>query len=266
MQLGMPILIETESLEDCANLCKELGLKFIEINMNLPDYQIENIDIEKFSDIAKNNGIYYTIHIDENLNVCDFNKKVADAYLETALQTIEIAKKLEIPVINMHMCVGVYFTMPNEKIYLFNKYIDTYLGSLKCFRDKCEKAIGGRNIKICIENTVGFNMEFLHKGLMLLLKSKVFVLTFDIGHNAGIGGGDEDIIMHNENKLCHMHIHDALGMKNHLALGTGKLDLQKYFNIANKYNCSVVLETKTIYGLRQSVEWVRKFRENELEG
>ena len=54
----------------------------------------------------------------------------------------------------------------------------------------------------------------------------------------------------NKNKLYHMHIHDALGKKNHLDLGTGELDLPKYFYLANKHNCRVVLETKTISGLK----------------
>ena len=33
---GMPTLIETETLEECAALCRELELDFIELNMNLP--------------------------------------------------------------------------------------------------------------------------------------------------------------------------------------------------------------------------------------
>ena len=255
IQFGIPTLIETKSLDQCALLCKQLGLNFIELNMNLPQYQLENIDIGRFAEIAQQNRIYYTIHLDENLNVCDFNKKVAAAYLETALQTIEIAKRLEIPVINMHMSAGVYFTMPNEKIYLFKEYIGTYLASLKAFREKCEKAIGNANIKICIEN--GYNLDFLLKGVALLLESDVFALTFDIGHNWSGGSIDEAFIMANKNKLSHMHIHDALGKKNHLALGTGELDLPKYFYLANKHNCRVVLETKTIDGLKQSVEWVK---------
>jgi len=36
MQYGMPTLIETNSIEECAALCKELHLDFIELNMNLP--------------------------------------------------------------------------------------------------------------------------------------------------------------------------------------------------------------------------------------
>ena len=257
IHIGIPTLIETKLIEDCAGLCKEFGFQFIELNMNMPQYQIENIDIKKFAEVATKNGIYYTIHLDENLNVCDFNKKVAVAYLETVLATIELAKKLDVPILNMHLSKGVYFTMPQNKIYLFNKYIDIYLSSFENFRNKCEQAIDNANIKICIENSDGYDQVFLIRGLTLLLKSKVFGLTFDIGHNAGIGGGDEAVILGHESKLYHMHIHDAMGKKTHLPLGTGELDLPKYLNMANKNNCRVVLETKTIEGLRQSVNWMK---------
>ena len=36
MQFGMPTLIENKTLEDNIALCKRLGLKFIELNMNFP--------------------------------------------------------------------------------------------------------------------------------------------------------------------------------------------------------------------------------------
>lgn len=257
MDFGMPTLIELKSLEACAALCNELGFQFIELNMNLPEYQADRIDADAFDEIARRYGIYYTIHLDENLNPCDFNEKVANAYADTVLQTIELAKRLRIPVLNMHLSKGVYFTLPDKKVYLFDEYEDFYLSKLTDFRDRCEKAIGGEDIKICIENAGGYDKEFLQKGLALLLESKAFALTFDIGHNVGIGGGDEEVIMSHKTKLCHMHIHDAKNKCNHLPLGTGELDLPKYFYLAKTQNCRVVLETKTVVGLKESVEWIK---------
>lgn len=43
MDFGMPILIENKSLEKNVDLCRELGLQFVELNMNLPEYQIEKL-------------------------------------------------------------------------------------------------------------------------------------------------------------------------------------------------------------------------------
>jgi sugar phosphate isomerase/epimerase len=258
MDLGMPTLIELNSLEACAALCRELDLQFVELNMNLPEYQTDRIDVEEFAEIARRYGIYYTIHLDENLNPCDFNIKVANAYMETVLRTIELAKQLRIPVMNMHLSNGVYFTLPEKKVYLFDEYVDIYLNKLTIFRDECEKAIAESDIRICVENTDGYKEEFLQKGLALLLDNKSFSLTFDVGHNAENLGCDEEVIMKQINKLCHMHMHDATAKNSHLPLGVGELDLPKYFNLAKRQNCRVVLETKTVAGLRESVMWKRK--------
>lgn len=258
MQFGMPTLIETTTLEACAAVCQELRLDFVELNMNLPKYQADKIDTLKFAEVAEKHGIYYSIHLDENLNPCDFNGAVAEAYTDTVLRTIEIAKELQIPVLNMHLSSGVYFTLPDKKVYLFDEYKDVYLEKLQAFRDACERNIGDSNIKICVENSDGYNKDFLLKGLALLMESPVFALTFDIGHNATIGGNDEAIILRYGNKLRHMHLHDALSKSNHLPLGTGELNLVYYLSLAEKHGCRCVLETKTIAGLRQSVAWLRE--------
>lgn len=97
IEFGMPTLIELTDLEENAKLCNNLGLKFIELNMNLPQYQIESMKKTKmFQDISKEYGVYYTIHLDENLNISDFNQAVTKAYLDTVIQALMIAKELEI--------------------------------------------------------------------------------------------------------------------------------------------------------------------------
>ena len=256
VSFGMPTLIETSTLEDCAKLCAELGLDFIELNMNMPQYQLDKIDVEYFKSVADKHGIYYTIHLDENLNVSDFNPYVAQAYIKTVADTIEIAKQLGVRVVNMHMAKGVYFTLPDRKVYLFSEYKEQYLKSITAFRNMCETAVGDADIKICIENCDGYE-DFQKEAIELLLESNVFALTFDVGHNHGIGGTDEEFIMKHKDRLYHIHLHDAEGKKNHLALGTGEMNIDKYNNLANEHNCHVVLETKTIDGLKQSVEWLK---------
>lgn len=253
---GMPTLIETSTLEDCAKLCAELGLDFIELNMNMPQYQLDKIDVEYFKCVADKYDIYYTIHLDENLNINDFNPYVAEAYTKTVADTIEIAKQLGVRVVNMHMARGVYFTLPDRKVYLFSKYKEQYLKSITALRNMCENSIGDADIKICIENCDGYE-DFQKEAVELLLESNVFALTFDVGHNHGIGGTDEEFIMKLKDRLHHIHLHDAKGKKNHLALGTGEMDIEKYINLANKHNCRVVLETKTIDGLKKSVKWLK---------
>jgi len=252
---GMPTLLEKPTLEQSLELCSELGLDFIELNMNLPEYQLANIDIPIVNKQLINSGKYITIHLDENLNVCDFNPAVATAYLNTVIQTIEFAKKVNAPIINMHMADGVYFTLPDKRVYLFDQYIEEYLSTLHSFRDSCDKAICGSNITVCIENT-GIYHGFQQKGIDLLLESSNFALTYDIGHSFIGNDVDEAFIINRADKLRHMHIHDATTQNHHLSLGDGEIDIKSKLTLAQKYDCRCVLETKTVEGLRKSVAWI----------
>lgn len=68
IQFGMPTLVENRTLEDNVALCSSLGLKFIELNMNFPEYQVERLEqTDTMLQIAEKAGVYYTIHLDENL-------------------------------------------------------------------------------------------------------------------------------------------------------------------------------------------------------
>ena len=259
MDFGMPTLIELPALEDCAKLCRELGLQFVELNMNLPQYQTDQIDRDRLRKIREEYGIYFTIHLDENLNPADFNPYIAQAYLRTVEDAIALAKREDIPVLNMHLSRGVYFTMPEKKIFLFDTCRERYLAAMRNFRDRCEEAIGPAAVKICVENSSGFT-DFHMEALDLLLESPVFALTFDIGHDHGIGGRDAGIILQRRERLRHFHFHDGVGKKNHLPLGAGEIDLEKYFALAEAQAGRIVLETKTVAGLKESVKWVRRMQ------
>ena len=107
IQFGMPTLVENRTLEDNVDLCRSLGLKFIELNMNFPEYQVEQLEqIDSLQKIAEQAGIYYTIHLDENLNIADFNQLVTEAYLETVRRSILVAKSCCVCVTNMEMAVS----------------------------------------------------------------------------------------------------------------------------------------------------------------
>ena len=257
--LGMPTLIECGDIESCAALCQRLGLQFIELNMNLPQYQADTIDAAHFRAVAQKYGISYTIHLDENLNVCDFNARVAQAWRQTALDNIALAKALDIPVLNMHLSRGVHFTLPEQKVFLFVQYKAQYLSTLRAFRDDCERAIGEANIRICVENCAGY-LPFQLEALQTLLESPVFALTLDTGHNHAAGQADEPFIFAHAERLRHLHLHDALEKRDHLALGTGEVDIARYLTLARKNDLSVVLETKTVAGLEASVRYLRKMQ------
>lgn len=266
---GMPTLIENRTLEDNILLCKELGLSFIELNMNFPEYQIDKIrDMERFCKKADEAGIYYTIHLDENMNVADFNPLVREAYLETVRRSIETAKKFvglknkygdkrQPVIINMHMHHGIYITLPEKKVQMYERDFDVYLAAFQYFIKFCEECIGDADIRIAVENTDGFR-EYEKRAIESMLESDCFVLTWDIGHSKAIRETDVPFILSHREKLKHFHIHDGCENppKNHLALGDGEINLPEQLKVASECNARCVLETKTIAALKKSVEWI----------
>ena len=270
IQFGMPTLIENKTLEENAALCSSLGLKFIELNMNFPEYQVPKLeDTEHLIGVAEKEGIYYTIHLDENLNIADFNRLVSDAYLETVRRTIEVAKKLiflrdkygdssQPLTINMHMHHGIFISLPDRKVQMYDRDFDTYMKSFEVYRTKCEEWIGGSDIRIVVENTDGFR-GYEKKAIEYLLESPKFNITWDIGHSKATGEKDVPFIMEHVDHLIHFHIHDGSENppKNHLALGDGEIDLDARLKLAESRNARCVLETKTIEALKKSAEWLR---------
>ncbi|MCL1913555.1 MAG: sugar phosphate isomerase/epimerase [Eubacteriaceae bacterium] len=263
----MPTLIGLGSLEECAALCCELGLDFVELNMCLPMYQLGPLSKKLLLDIAKRFGLFYTIHLDDTNTPCDFNNKVANAFTESVLDTIEIAKQTPTPIINMHLSTGAHFTLPDRKVLLFEEYKQHYLDKLAIFKDLCESAIGNSGIVICVENTDAFEYNFGSESLDLLFESPVFKLTFDIGHDASSGFKQRPVIDRHITKLGHMHIHDANPGKrqDHMPLGTGVLDLAVYVELAISYSCTTVIEVKTVQGLRNSVPVFFDMARKQLE-
>ena len=246
IHFGMPTLIENHTLQDNIDLCESLGLRFIELNMNFPEYQTDELQkTDELIRAAEKAGIYFTIHLDENLNIADFNRLVSDAYLETVRQSVEVSRKLMAlrdrydperrPLtLNMHMNPGIYITLPDRKVQMYERDFETYMKSFAAFRSLCEEWIGEA--------------------------SPVFGLTWDIGHSKAIHETDVPFITEHQDRLIHFHIHDATETpaKNHLALGDGELDLTARLQLAAQRNARCVLETKTIEALKKSVAWLKE--------
>ena len=271
MQFGMPTLIENHTLEENAALCEALGLRFIELNMNFPEYQADRLErTEELTWTAERHNLYYTVHLDENLNIADFNPLVSRAYLETVRRTILAAKAL-LPLrdrygdpaqpltLNMHMHHGIHITLPDRKVQMYERDFETYMRSFAAFRTLCEEWIGGSDIMIAVENTDGFR-EYEKKAVAHLLESPKFGLTWDVGHSKATHEKDVSFLMEHRERLIHFHIHDGTEAppRDHLALGDGEIDLRACLKLAKERKARCVLETKTIAALKKSVQWLRE--------
>ena len=269
IQYGMPTLIENRTLQDNVSLCGRLGLRFVELNMNFPEYQTEELEkTDALLKAAEEAKIYYTIHLDENLNIADFNRLVTDAYLQTVRRAIAVAKKL-LPLrdaygnadqpltVNMHMHHGIFITLPDRKVQLYERDRDRYLENCRRFRDLCGEWIGSAPVRIAVENTDGFR-SYEQEAIGLFLENPCFGLTWDVGHSKASGEKDVPFLLSHEDRLVHFHIHDGTEQppRNHLALGDGAIDLAGRLRLAEERGCRCVLETKTIDALTRSVAWL----------
>ena len=180
MLFGMPTLIENKSLEEDVKLCERLGLSFVELNMNFPQYQVDRLEnTEVLRSAAEKAGIFYSIHMEEDFDIATFNPLTAEAYLETMRRTIRVAKKLselnpeDSPfIINMHMVHGIHITLPDQKVMLYESRKEEYLDAFLRFRTLVEEWIGSEKILVTIENTDGFKpYETEAIGLLLDRKS-----------------------------------------------------------------------------------------------
>ncbi|MBO2517099.1 MAG: sugar phosphate isomerase/epimerase [Clostridiales bacterium] len=259
MIFGMPTLIENGSLEQNIALCRRLGLDFIELNMNFPEYQLDVLKGLPLKRIAADNGIFFTLHLDERMDIADFNPLVSGAYRETARRAVDLALEAGMPVLNMHMNPGIYITLPDRKVRMYERNREDYLNSFRQFRQVCVQAAGGAGLKICAENTDGF-LGFETEAIGILLEEPLFGLTWDIGHSAATGEKDMPWILAHADRLAHFHIHDgsAVPPKNHLALGDGQIPVAERLALARERGCRCVLETKTAAALEKSVRWLKE--------
>lgn len=254
---GMPTLIELNGIEENIVLCQSLNLDFIELNMNLPEYQPKQIDVEKLKHLKEQYNVFYTIHLPEEFDIANFNSDINNAYKKIFVDTVAIAKQLECPILNMHMNAGVYFTLPEKRIYLYDKYFDQYMEKIAGFKELVGKSLSNSGIILTIENTGICDRNYIKAAVDELLVSDKIRLTWDIGHDHSSGNKDYDYIIKNQNKLVHMHIHDAINESNHLPLFTGDINIQERLKVAQRHGCRCVIETKTVDGLITSVRNMR---------
>ena len=138
MKWGMPTLLELDQFSQQVALCQELGLDFIEINLNEPKYQTNTLDWDELKLIQDQSGLFFTLHLDEFISIADPNERIAQAYLTSVIDALKIAKALSIPCLTMHFLKGVVYTLPTQKVYVYDRYRDFYMKRLKRFRQAVE--------------------------------------------------------------------------------------------------------------------------------
>ena len=150
MKLGLPQLFEYDKVEDNLILAKELGLDFIELNLNF-SYCRKEMEEGKLGDLLKKYNMEATLHFYDEADFASYDE-VVEAYMKLLEKYAKLGKGY-IKLINVHNNAGPVVTISGIKNYIYDKeyddYINRYISNLK----KAEKICNDNGIKMVIENT-----------------------------------------------------------------------------------------------------------------
>ncbi|MCY9670713.1 sugar phosphate isomerase/epimerase [Paenibacillus alginolyticus] len=258
MQLGMPTLIEFKTLEQNVDLCKELGLDFIELNMNLPICLPENLSHQEIRHIKKGYDIEFTVHLPEEIDLSSFHPSIRMGHLQRCKETIEWANMAGIQTLNMHLNNGIYFTLPHERMWINEQYESEFNKLLFESYSQLYQLANSLDVVLSIENTCNFHIPFISRALEMLAKFDNFHLTWDVGHDAKVSFKEEVVFRRFTDRIKHMHLHDCNDKSDHQPLYSGNVPINDRLLFAENHDLSVVIEVKTSASLRESVEQIKK--------
>ena len=253
MMLGMPALVEYTSLNQLLELCMKLKLSFIELNMNLPYNFIQKLPPNELKKITRDTNIKFTMHMPDEADIGSLYESVRAGYEQLFSDTIEWAKEAGVQLLNMHIIEGSKMTLPDKKIYIYDKYSEeftnNFIKSIKTLSNKAQK----NNIILAIENSSNFGNKYIQDALDIALTYPKIKLTWDTGHDAVSNFKDKIYLMENREHIAHMHLHDAKGSHDHQVLFEGELNIKELLNFAQSVNIKTLIEVKTEEALIKSI-------------
>ncbi|WP_165452453.1 sugar phosphate isomerase/epimerase family protein [Paenibacillus thalictri] len=257
-RLGMPTLVELESINDQAELCKELALDFVELNMNVPLYLPDMLSADRLIGLKRQFGIDFTVHLPEELDIASFQTSIREGHMNCCKEAIRWAGAAQIETLNMHLNNGIYFTLPDQRVWINERYEDEFKRLLLASYRELWRYAEEHRVKLCIENTGNFHIPLIRRALDALSVNDNFYLTWDAGHDAKAGFKELAFFTAHVDRIRHMHLHDMNEISDHQPLYSGKVPVNDRLRFAYERGLSVVIEIKTAEALRQSVALLKQ--------
>lgn len=254
---GIPVLIGFHELRPNLELCRELGLDFVELNINLPYSFPENMSSHEVRTAVKE-GMRFSMHLHDELDLGSLQPSVRQGHLERCEEALRWGSRHGAFLINLHLNPGVYFTLPDRKVWVYERYLDEYIESLNGSFGRLSSLADSLGIRICVENTGHFSLPFMRKAAESILDLPSVGLCWDIGHDGRSGLKEEDFMLSHLDRVWHMHFHDWDGKSDHQIPYTGDLDCDRYLRFARENGMSVLVEVKTEGSVRSAVKAMRE--------
>jgi len=247
---GMPTPMECTSVDSLISFCKETGYDFIELNTNFSPYIRENLDRYKVFDRLEAEGIGYSIHLPETLDFGSLQSEFRDAAI-SMVASLAISVKGGTRFI-CHMNSGIKVSLPQESVYVYDRYDHPYFDALDEVATVLDSILSQSGCLLCMENLGNFNLPFIQKGLEILLSQDSIGLIWDFGHDTTAHLVDTPFFKRHLEKVWELQLHDSKDGSDHRPLYTGIVDIEKGLRLADERSLPVVVEVKTLDGLRTS--------------
>ena len=254
---GMPALIEYQGIRPNLELCEELGLDFLELNMNLPYSFPENLDRGDLGEAA-GKGMRFSLHLHDELDLGSLHPAVRRGHLQRCQEALGWAAENGTWLLNLHLNPGIYFTLPDRRVWVYERYLERYMAALRSSFAELSAMASDLGVRICLENTGHFALEHMRQAAGSLLGLDSVGLCWDIGHDARAGHREEDFMLSHLDRVWHMHFHDYDGRSDHQLPFSGLLDLPRYLRLAEGNGMSILVEVKTERAVREAVRIMRE--------
>ena len=251
-RFGMPTPMECRTYDDLIRFCKEVGYDFIELNTNFPLYTCEALKRADMFSRLEQEGIGYSIHLPEPLDLGALQSELRDAALSMIASFTAVVKPGTRFV--CHMNSGIRVSLPNEQVHIYDRYEHDYLDALEQLYGALDMILTSSGCVLCMENLGNFNLPFIEKGLEMLLSSTQIGLTWDFGHDTTAHLVDTPFFESHSDAVREIHLHDSRDGSDHRPLFTGDADCEKALRFAQTHSIPLVVEVKTLEGLRSSYD------------
>lgn len=255
IKIGLPTLMEYQSVIENLELAKELDLDFIELNMNMtycfpkPEFRYKMLRYKQEYQID------FTMHYYDTVDVSSPNPN----YQEYLFKDIrELAKNLEgiISRLILHIEPGAFMTIHSEKKYVYRFDSDYEIRTIDNL-SKIRNILAEYDIELMLENVpIHPFMENLYKEL----GKYEFNFCWDIGHDVIYNDYLFSLFKEKHQlRVKHMHMHNVAGLKDHQELQVGDLDIPSYIDFAVENDLNVVVEVKDSENLKSSVQYIKEY-------
>jgi hypothetical protein len=250
---GIPVLIGFQELRPNLDLCRELGLDFVELNMNLPYSFPENISSHEVRAAVKE-GMRFSMHLHDELDLGSLQPSVRLGHLQRCEEALRWGSRHGVFLINLHLNPGVYFTLPDRKVWVYERYLDEYVESLSSSFERYRPWPNSLGIRIGVENTGLSPIPSCAGGRIHLdFPSTGYAGTSPCWTFRPLGGG-----LHASQLDRHGTCTSMIGCNSdHQIPYTGLLDCDRYPDLAEEKGMSVLVEVKTEGSVRSAIGVMR---------